>query len=134
MKLSTRVFFEAAHRLSDYEGKCKRLHGHNWIVDVDIDTDRKLDKTGFIVDFGIIKDIAKKFDHIIVMKDTDENRKYLESVPEDWVLWVSFNPTCEHFAEYFRNEISKQCKLQRGDVSIKVYENYKPERKSYAEI
>ena len=36
MKIQTRQFFESAHRLSDYDEDCKRVHGHNWIVDIDI--------------------------------------------------------------------------------------------------
>jgi len=28
--LTVRSSFSAAHRLSEYEGNCERLHGHNW--------------------------------------------------------------------------------------------------------
>ena len=28
--------FEAAHRIVDYPGKCDRLHGHNWKVEIQI--------------------------------------------------------------------------------------------------
>ena len=37
--------FEAAHRLVDYPGKCNRLHGHSWIVEMSVSGD-KLDNIG----------------------------------------------------------------------------------------
>ncbi len=46
--------FSAAHRLRDYNGKCERLHGHNYKVLV---TARApgLDRGGMVIDFGDLK-------------------------------------------------------------------------------
>ena len=134
MKISTRTFFEAAHRLTDYDGKCKRIHGHNWVVDIDIDTKKDLDKTGFVVDFGDIKKVVDRFDHMLVLKDCEENKKIAESIPPEWIIWTSFNPTCEEFVKHIKDEIVKAIKLDKEDVRVKVYETYKPIKTSYAEI
>lgn len=37
-ELTVIVEFEAAHRIVDYPGKCDRLHGHNWSVEVTVDS------------------------------------------------------------------------------------------------
>ncbi len=134
MKIRTRAFFEAAHRLVDFEGKCKRIHGHNWVVDIDIDTQKDLDKTGFVVDFGVIKNIVDRFDHLLILKDCEENRKIAKSLPPDWIIWTSFNPTCEEFAKHIKLEIVKETGLNYEDVIIEVFESYKPISTSSAEI
>ncbi|MCD6120361.1 MAG: 6-carboxytetrahydropterin synthase QueD [Spirochaetales bacterium] len=58
-------YFSAAHFLSDYHGKCERLHGHNYRVRVTV-KGSKLDKGGMLLDFGIIK---KKLREIIGLYD-----------------------------------------------------------------
>ena len=58
--------FEAAHFIRGYEGKCARLHGHNWRVEA-IVRGEELDKLGMLVDFKILKTelnkILDEFDH-----------------------------------------------------------------------
>ena len=65
-EIEVRSAFEAAHRLPGYDGKCARLHGHNWEV-VAIVRGDKLDEIGMLIDFKIIKAELKKvldvFDH-----------------------------------------------------------------------
>ena len=45
-----------------YQSKCANLHGHNWIVDVEISAD-KLNADGMVMDFTIIKKVVMKLDH-----------------------------------------------------------------------
>jgi 6-pyruvoyltetrahydropterin/6-carboxytetrahydropterin synthase len=35
-RLQVKTHFDAAHRLVDYNGKCNRLHGHRWDVEVGV--------------------------------------------------------------------------------------------------
>ena len=37
--LTCEMLFDAAHRLSNYEGKCKRIHGHTYRVIIEISAD-----------------------------------------------------------------------------------------------
>ena len=48
--------FAAAHQLRNYQGKCERLHGHNWKVQVSLAAD-KLNEIGIAMDFTEIKKI-----------------------------------------------------------------------------
>lgn len=59
--------FEAAHFLPDYEGKCSRIHGHSYKLDVAVSGSID-DATGMIVDFGVMKkvvsdNIINRYDH-----------------------------------------------------------------------
>ncbi len=135
MKISTRQFFESAHRLSDYEEDCKMVHGHNWVVDIDIESDRDLNITGFVVDFKEIKKLFKSLDHRLLVKDTEENHKYFDNLPKGWVVYLPINPTCENLSLYIKTKLIEAFKFSINDkIKVKVYETYKPIKTSYAEV
>ncbi|MBO1911808.1 6-pyruvoyl tetrahydropterin synthase family protein, partial [Microvirga sp. 3-52] len=47
-------------------GKCQMMHGHTYYINVTIGGN-KLDSSGFLIDFKIIKDlIHKKYDHSVL--------------------------------------------------------------------
>lgn len=122
MKVTKGFEFEAAHRLSDYEGKCKRVHGHNYkgIVTVEGTPDNR----GIVVDFGDLKSLLKKaivdvFDHRLILKDTKENRQLFGHLSEDWVVWVSYNPTAENMASDFLVRLLKE---QSSVIHVEVFE------------
>ncbi|GHV84404.1 6-carboxy-5,6,7,8-tetrahydropterin synthase [Spirochaetia bacterium] len=58
--------FAAAHFLSHYQGKCEKLHGHNYRVRLWA-RGEKLDDGGKLVDFALLKEtlrtICKTLDH-----------------------------------------------------------------------
>lgn len=76
--------FDAAHFIPDYPGKCARIHGHTWNIEVEIEG-MELDNLHMVVDFGIIKKELKEIlpDHqflneYLPIKPTAENlSKYL---------------------------------------------------------
>jgi len=53
-ELSVRDKFQAAHFLKDYKGKCEKVHGHTFQVEVRIRVE-ELDATGIGIDFTEIK-------------------------------------------------------------------------------
>ena len=85
-EIEVRSAFEAAHFIKGYDGKCARLHGHNWEV-VAVVRGEKLDKLGMLVDFKILKAELNKvldaFDHRFLNE--------LENFAEE-------NPTAENIA------------------------------------
>jgi len=87
--------FAAAHSLRDYPGDCRRLHGHNWKVEVEV-VASVLDSLGMGIDFKNIKsaaaEVADRLDH-----------HYLNEIePFDQI-----NPTAENLAAFFFQEISQ---------------------------
>ena len=58
--------FAAAHSLSKYHGKCERMHGHNYKLQVTVEGE--VQSNGLVIDFVILKKIVKerilnKYDH-----------------------------------------------------------------------
>lgn len=52
-----------AHRLQNLtESKCHRLHGHNYRVEVRIES-TLLDQQGMVVDFSRVKELVNEYDH-----------------------------------------------------------------------
>lgn len=108
--------FDAAHKLIGYTGKCARLHGHTWKIEVFV-TGRKLDSLGIMVDYSILKkrlnEIIEKLDHTYlndckeIGNPTSENiAKHIfrnfKGLPEDVRLekvrvWESPRNWCEYF-------------------------------------
>jgi 6-pyruvoyltetrahydropterin/6-carboxytetrahydropterin synthase len=100
--------FSSAHNLRQYKGKCEELHGHNWKIEA-IAESEKLNKTGMVMDFKLIRDelnkILNKLDH-----------KYLNKVkPFD-----KTNPTSENIARFIYETLKPRV---AGLKSITVWEN-----------
>ncbi len=85
--------FASAHSLRNYPGDCSRLHGHNWQVEVLVESE-VLDDVGIAIDFREIKQQTK------VVTDRLDHR-YLNEVEPFDVL----NPTAENIAKYLHEEI-----------------------------
>jgi 6-pyruvoyltetrahydropterin/6-carboxytetrahydropterin synthase len=47
--------FSAAHALRNYQGKCERLHGHNWKIEV-LTRTGNLDEAGMGLDFTVLRE------------------------------------------------------------------------------
>lgn len=90
--------FEAAHRLVDYPGKCNRLHGHSWLVEMSV-AGEKLDEIGMVIDFKILKNMLNE------LLDSMDHQ-FLNELP--YFQNKGINPTAEHIAEYIYNEMKKQ--------------------------
>ena len=68
-ELKVKTHFDAAHQIRDYNGKCSRMHGHRWEVEVRI-KGHDLDKTNILIDFSEVKKhlsfITENLDHYII--------------------------------------------------------------------
>lgn len=62
--------FSAAHALRCYEGKCERLHGHNYSVELTVEGQKLTSKTYLLLDFKTLKtilaDVLGKLDHQMI--------------------------------------------------------------------
>ena len=109
-EIKVKADFSAAHNLRNYEGKCEKLHGHNWIVEC-VFRYEKLDKDGLAVDFKIakaaLKDAIEIFDH-----------SYLNELE----FFKKINPTSENIAKFIYDDLKKSMK---SIYSVAVWENEK---------
>ncbi|MDR3362011.1 MAG: 6-carboxytetrahydropterin synthase QueD [Desulfovibrio sp.] len=66
-RLTVRDEFSAAHALRCYEGKCERLHGHNYSVELTVEGQKLTPKTYLLLDFKTLKtilaEVLGKLDH-----------------------------------------------------------------------
>ena len=107
-RVKKRIEVSGAHRLNlDYESKCSKLHGHNWIIEIYMQS-KELDSNGMVLDFTHIKNaIHGKLDHA-----------YLNEI-------FDFNPTAENIAKWICDTLGEKCykvTVQESGGNIAEYE------------
>ncbi len=90
--------FDAGHRIFGHKGKCARLHGHTYRVEIWCQGEVR--DPGFVVDFGDIKDLVNEWDHRFLLWENDPiflvNN---EALDEGYgIVRLPFNPTAENMA------------------------------------
>jgi 6-pyruvoyltetrahydropterin/6-carboxytetrahydropterin synthase len=111
MLLTKRFIFEAAHRLVGM-GKCDRLHGHSYKLEVTVGG--RLNKDGMVMNFSKINEIVK--------------RKIIEKLDHYFLNDIfSFTPTAEGMLVWIFQELNNELK---GLKEIKLWET----ESSYAVI
>ncbi|MBO4592133.1 MAG: 6-carboxytetrahydropterin synthase [Eubacterium sp.] len=108
--IKTRSTFDSAHFLKDYEGKCANIHGHRWIVTVDVGSET-VEETGpyrgMVVDFGKLKadlkEETEKLDHTLIMEKGSISEATKTAMKEEGfkMVEVDFRPTAENLSKYF---------------------------------
>jgi len=126
------IDFCYGHRLLDYDGVCKHLHGHNAMVEVDVRTDR-LDHRNMVADFSDIKKLVKSWidrelDHKMILRHDDPLVKPLQALGEPIYLLDS-NPTVERIAKLIFDKTREQ---GLDVVAVRVWET-PSSRTEYAE-
>ena len=96
------IEFCYGHRLLNYSGPCRHLHGHNGRVEVDLATG-ELDGRGMVADFGEIKRVLKGWidetlDHRMLLCKDDPLVPVLKEKGEMFCL-MEDNPTAENIAQ-----------------------------------
>jgi len=118
--------FDAAHRLPEYDGKCKNLHGHTYKVIATVCKGTL--NQGMVIDFGILKmelkKILEKFDHATILSSSDDELfRHLYNLGNEVVLLPEDQPTAEVMSRYIYNILSSQLNTQSLIVKeVTVYE------------
>lgn len=94
--VSVQAHYDSAHYLRNYQGKCERLHGHRYVVELALAAN-ELDTAGIAFDFVIVKrelrELADRLDH--------ENLNDLEPFTE-------LEPSAENQAKWFYDELKRR--------------------------
>ncbi len=94
--------FAAGHSLRNYHGKCEKVHGHNYKVQVVLTGDR-LNEAGLLMDFS---DVRSRLRALIERLD----HQFLNDLPPFDLI----NPSAENMAKYFFDELSTSLPAERG--------------------
>lgn len=107
-----RMEIAGCHQLNlSYESPCQRLHGHNWIIEVEL-KGKKLNEEGMLADFKWLKSmIHGKLDH-----------QFLNEL-------FPFNPTAENIAKWICDSLNEklihcycsEVKVQESEGNIAIY-------------
>lgn len=124
--------FEMAHALYNYDGPCKNVHGHSYILYVTF-IGEPLDnpdntRNGMVMDFGDMKKIVRekvvdRFDHALMIagfappESVENYRKHFGNV-----IVSAYQPTCENIVADIAAILNSQTPSGVSLHSIKLYE------------
>jgi len=114
-ELTVRRHFDAAHHLWGYPGRCVRLHGHTWLVEVLVAGER-LDEYGMLMDFHELQELVEE-----AVKDLDH--RYLNDLDPFNKPGRETNPTAENIARYVYARLKAKLKPGVRLVKVKVWES-----------
>jgi 6-pyruvoyltetrahydropterin/6-carboxytetrahydropterin synthase len=115
--LKSEASFDSAHFLSNYNGKCKNIHGHRWKIVVEIVSEELIadgKEKGMVSDFSNLKrdigKIADYFDHAFIYEIGSLKKSTVNALIDEGfrLVEVSFRPTAENFARYIFEAIKKK--------------------------
>jgi 6-pyruvoyltetrahydropterin/6-carboxytetrahydropterin synthase len=117
IRITKQFRFEAAHALWGYDGACRNIHGHSYILYVTLLGKPVIDpnhpKFGMVMDFSVLKEIVNhqivdQFDHaLMIRKNTPHQQLAHDSELFGKVMELDYQPTCENMIADFASRISR---------------------------
>lgn len=110
--VSVQAHYDSAHFLRHYKGKCERLHGHRYVVEMALATE-ELDKSGIAFDFVDVKK------HLRELADYLDHNNLNDLAPFDTI-----EPSAENQAKYFYDEMKRRLppRMAEAIVYARVWE------------
>lgn len=125
--VTRKYHFSSSHRLKDH-GKCKRLHGHNYELEVTLEYVGRsdlVDTSGMVMDFAMmdthIDPIVAMLDHRYIVSQEDKVVEVEETEMDEYVELPIRRSTAEYIAEWIFVELQGTLELQ-GISKVKVKE------------
>jgi len=114
------IEFAYGHRLLNHDGKCRHLHGHNGMVEVDIHAEA-LDKMGMVIDFSRVNEVVKTWidtnlDHRMLLHRDDPITPVLQAAGEA-LFTMDVDPTAENIARLIWT-VARDAGLQVAEVRV----------------
>ena len=105
-KLTVHGDCAAAHALRHYEGKCKNVHGHNYLVEMVVEGETLTPDTELVADFTLLKRELRAELALI-------DHRYLNELPPFDVI----NPSSENLARY----LYRKMKERLSNLPVRMY-------------
>ncbi len=114
------IYFCYGHRLMNYGGACRHLHGHNGKIQVELERE-VLDERGMVVDFSEIRTLIKDWidqtlDHTMLLRKDDPLIPVLKEKNERFYV-MNENPTAESISKLIY-DYARSKKLPVGRVTL----------------
>ena len=136
MEITTKLEFDAGHRIPHHKSSCKNLHGHRYTIEVTIKGEIISDKLnsdfGMVIDFKDAKELIKKiiveeWDHsFIVFKDDNVVLEFLDSLDVHKTVVFPLVPTAENMAlvamEKLKTSFDKEFGKLIKPCKVRLYE------------
>ena len=105
-----------AHRQHTHDGHCAYIHGHNWSISLTFACN-KVDKNGFVIDFGKLKYIKNWIDEYLdhaclINEDDSEARKMLTDFGYLFKIYVLPNCSSEGIAQHLHEIFDRMVRLE----------------------
>jgi 6-pyruvoyltetrahydropterin/6-carboxytetrahydropterin synthase len=119
------IHFCYGHRLLDYSGKCRHLHGHNGRIEIELASET-LNSLGMVRDFEEIKKVVQvwideNLDHQLILCKRDPLVPVLQKMKESHYL-MDENPTAEAISRLIYDYATSQ---QLPVVAVRLWETPK---------
>ncbi len=110
-RVTREIRFCYGHRLLNYDGKCRHLHGHNGRAVITLAAPQ-LDAAGMVMDFARIKRVVSTWidetlDHKMLLHKDDPVLAFLRQQGEP-VYVMNVNPTAENIARLIYDFTAEQ--------------------------
>ena len=139
LEVTKKIEFDMGHRLPKYEGKCRHLHGHRYVLLVTVKGKTQEDGSdeGMVIDFAKLKaamsEVVEGLDHRMMLSINDPIiQGYYQHSSEDYdkdrmerdgILIVDFVPTAENIAVWiWRKLLVKLLKSEMSVTKVQLYE------------
>ncbi|MEG1554801.1 MAG: 6-carboxytetrahydropterin synthase [Rikenellaceae bacterium] len=133
IRLTKQFTFEMAHALDGYDGSCRHIHGHSYILYVTIIgepvSNTSDPKCGMVIDFKVLKEIINRlvidrYDHALVCNSNSSKLSLFKSMSLEFgkVVFVDYQPTCENMITHIAEEVSKELPCGVALHHIKLHE------------
>ena len=125
--ISKQFEFEASHRLRGMPAghQCGRHHGHSYVIEVELQA-REVDVTGFVRDFGELRDVKLFVDTFLDHRHLNDDEVVNALALADPFAW---NPTAENLARALYDTFKKsypQLTAVRVSETRKTWASYRP--------
>jgi 6-pyruvoyltetrahydropterin/6-carboxytetrahydropterin synthase len=136
MEITTRLEFDAGHRIPNHNSQCRNLHGHRYVIEITLTgqviTEEKISENGMVMDFSDVKRIARErvvdiWDHAFLVHKNDQVvLDFLNTLPNHKTVIFQHVPTAENMAaeafrilqDQYQDTYGNQLKLSR----VRLYE------------
>lgn len=132
IRVTKRFSFEMAHALLNYDGPCKNIHGHSYVLEVTLLGNPLIaigdPKDGLVIDFTDIKAVVQKeiidnVDHaLLINKYSPEKISKHLFRHYDKVIALPYQPSCENLLIDFKNRLTDLFKGKQKLISLKLKE------------